>query len=133
MALIKSKTENRKTGDYWLIEQHNRNRGQHPDHVVTLACYESKQAREDDRTAGLWQPTGMTVTFNFTKSDHPLSDLDPDQINPDWMDEPEDVTVQMLYLHIRAVGQAALLVAEDERTPNEQAAVWFAFAEDDVP
>jgi hypothetical protein len=133
MALIKSKTERRITGDYWLIEQHNRNRGQHPDHVVTMACYVSKQARIDDIAAELWQPTGMTVSFNFTIEDHPLDEIDPDLINPDWMDEPEDVSVQMLYLHIRAVGQAALLKPEEERTPNEQTAIWFADAEDDVP
>ena len=132
MALIKSKTERRTTGEYWLIEQRNTNTHR-PDYVVTLACYASKAARDEDSAAELWQPTGMTAQFNFTPGDHPLTELEPDAINPAWIDTPLDVESHMIYLHIRAVGLAALEIPAEERTPNEQAAAWFADALDDVP
>jgi hypothetical protein len=134
MALIKTKTDRRQTGDYWIIAQRNRSRVEN-NLVVTLVCYQSKQARQDDKAAGVFYPTNMQAQFNFVPGDHPLDDVEPDAINPEWINDPENVETHLVYLHIKAVAQiSAQRQAENtELTPNEQVAIWFADAQDDVP
>lgn len=131
MALIKQKTSpNHQTGDYWIIARREYSRERNTLQVI-LQCYTSKAARLEDKAAGLWYPTSMYFTFLFN-GDHPLSEIDGDAINPDLITNPQDIETHMLYLHIMAIAQAAILKPENERTANEAAAAWFADAVNDV-
>lgn len=136
MALIKQKVENHMHGDYWMIVQRNRNRGSHPDCVVELCLYLSKEYRAADKAEGIFVPLPISsVIFNFTADDHPLDEIEPDEINPEWITDPHTIETHMLYLHIRKVAQvAASRVANGlELSRNESAALFFFDAVDDVP
>ena len=65
MALKKSKTQNRITGEYWVLNQKNANRFSHTDCNVTLELYTNAADRATDKAAGVWQPLPVSVSFNF--------------------------------------------------------------------
>lgn len=135
MALIKTLTVDDITGEYWMIVQRNRNRGSHPDCVVELCLFLDKAARAKYTPENFRPLPVATVQFNFRDGDHPLSELDPDAINPELISDPHTIETHMIYLHIKAVGAyaASQMLAGATLTPNEQAALFFADAQDDVP
>ncbi len=123
MAFIKSQTlVNGAIGNYWRINR------LHLDEVtgtmvVTLALYVSAE----QRAAAVAFPLPHEVQFVFHDGDHPISEINP---LPIIQAMPQDLPAALMYRHIRAVADAALLVEEAYRSQAEHSAVWFADAVD---
>ena len=129
MAFIKSKTlDSGAIGDYWRIIQRNSNFDRNDD-VCTLKLYINEQGRVDDLT-----PLSESVKFNFCPQDHPLSEIDVDEIDINLVDDFRDVELHVRYVHIRDIANIAFdKIADDEDaelTRNEQRALFFVDAVD---
>lgn len=141
MALIQPHTHNRVSGEYWMIVQNNENRGSHPDGYTELCCYTNAVDRAADKEAGIFSPLPIpSVAFNFTPSDHPVSEIlfDPDDVQVEWASDPALFHYHILYLHIKALAAYANarqseLQEGEELTPNERTSLIFVGATDDVP
>lgn len=128
MALIQNKVlQNGTSGNYWKIVQNNGNANRKDKHIE-LALYLSKAQKMQAPDV----PLPYSVTFNFQLGDHPLSELDPDKIDVNLIEEIDTMEIHCVYQHIKAIASLAVAKDEIDRTSNEQAAVFFYGAQDDV-
>ena len=119
MALIKSHTLiNGASGNYWRINRLALDEVTGT-MVVTLALYVSAE----QRAAAVAFPLPHEVQFVFHSGDHPISEVD---LTTPIQALPQDIPAALMYRHIRAVADAALLVEEAYRSQAEHSAVWFA-------